>query len=310
MRIGFMFRTFGAPGGDRPVPTWEMVRHSYLAADRVGFDVFTYEDALMYRTDDITYGVMESMSLSAALAATPAAIHFGQSVINAPYRTGGMLAKMAVTIDEISGGRYRLGIGAGNTEDSDYRAFGYPTDKRFSRFADKIRIVHSLLKTGAADHVGEYDFAENAEMVLRGPRPEGPPIEIAAKGPKMLRLVARYADIWNWWSVKLPEAVGELAPLVEELERACEEEGRDPSTLERSYDVYSIDLLGVSPEDKRFPEGHVVHGTAEQIAEQALAMRDLGFDEVRFDHVVTPTADAMVERVDAMAELVDLIHAG
>jgi alkanesulfonate monooxygenase SsuD/methylene tetrahydromethanopterin reductase-like flavin-dependent oxidoreductase (luciferase family) len=197
MRIGFMFRTFGAPGSDRPVPTWEMVRDSYLAADRAGFDVFTYEDALMYRTEDVTYGVMESMSLSAALAATPASIHFGQSVVNAPYRTGGMLAKQAATIDEISGGRYRLGIGAGNTDDADYRGFGYPTDKRFSRFADTIRIVHSLLKTGEADYRGEYDFAEKAELVLRGPSPEGPPIEIAAKGPKMLRLVARYADAWN-----------------------------------------------------------------------------------------------------------------
>jgi len=108
--------------------------------------MFVFEDALLYLGEKGADGVWESVSIAAALAAVTDRIHLGQSVINSPYRSPAMTAKIGDTIDEISGGRYVLGIGAGNTPDSDYEAFGFPTDKRFSRFAQSspiyIRIKH------------------------------------------------------------------------------------------------------------------------------------------------------------------------
>ena len=242
--------------------------------------------------------------MAGAVAALPRRIHFGHSVLNSPYRTPALTAKIAVTLDEISGGRYIFGIGAGNTPD-DYEAFGFPTDHRYSRFAEGIQIIHSLIKTGKADFSGAFHSAKEAELVMRGPRPGGPPIVIAAAGPKMLRLVARYADEWNWWAAS-EEGVDQLAELVTELERACEKEVRDPASLRRSLDVYSVEPLRRGED----AVGLAVSGSSEEIAERLLELRRLGIDEVRCD--ISPPAEpaAKAEAVAAMTEVVAKVHAG
>jgi len=267
--------------------------------------MFVFEDALLYRGEEATDGVWESVSIAAAVAATTGRIAFGQSVVNSPYRSPAMTAKIADTIDEISGGRFVLGIGAGNTEDSDYEAFGFPTDKRYSRFAEAIQIIHGLLKNGEIDFEGDFYTVKQAELVLRGPRPEGPPINIAAGGPKMLQLVAKYADAWNWWGwgETLEQIKERLGPLIEVLERACETEGRDASTLGRTFDLYTVVPEGSNTEglDMEQPVG----GTSEEIADFILSVGALGFEEVRCD--VFPNTAASVE---AMQPVVELVHTG
>jgi alkanesulfonate monooxygenase SsuD/methylene tetrahydromethanopterin reductase-like flavin-dependent oxidoreductase (luciferase family) len=250
------------------------------------------------------------MSIAAAVAATTSRINLGQSVVNSPYRSPAMTAKIADTIDEISGGRFVLGIGAGNTADSDYEAFGFPTGNRYSRFAEAIQIIHGLLKTGAVDFEGEFYTAKQAELVLRGPRQEGPPIIIAAGGPKMLRLVARYADAWNWWGWdETLEEVGErVRPIIETLEKACEAEGRDPATLGRTFDLYTVVPEGFSTqgiEAEGLDMKQPVTGTSEEIAGHFLSMGELGFEEVRCD--VFPKTAAAIE---AMQPVVEIVHAG
>lgn len=170
MRIGLINQLHGRPDGGTPAPTWESISARAAAAEAAGFDIFVFEDALLYRGDAATDGVWESVSIAAALAASTSKIDIAQSVLNSPYRSPALTAKIAETIDEISGGRFILGIGAGNTPDSDYEAFGFPTDRRFSRFAEAIQIIHALLKHGRVDFEGEYYSARNAEMVLRRPR--------------------------------------------------------------------------------------------------------------------------------------------
>lgn len=156
MRIGLVTQLHGRPDGDTPAPSWESISRRATTAEAVGFDMFVFEDALLYRGEETTDGVWESVSIAAALAATTSTINLGQSVINSPYRSPAMTAKIADTIDEISGGRFVLGIGAGNTEDSDYEAFGFPTDRRYSRFAEAIQIIHGLLRNGEIDFEGEF----------------------------------------------------------------------------------------------------------------------------------------------------------
>jgi len=216
-----------------------------------------------------------------------------------------MVAKIADTIDEISGGRFILGIGAGNTSDSDYEAFGFPTDRRYSRFAEAIQIIHGLLKTGEIDFEGEFYSAKQAELVLRGPRPEGPPITIAAGGPKMLELVARYADAWNWWG--WDESLGQihqrLKPLIGLLDQACENQERDASTLGRAFDLYTVTPEGFSAEGSGMDQP--VGGTTAEIAEFLLTLGELGFEEIRCD-VFPKTVGA----VEAMQPVVEMVHAG
>jgi alkanesulfonate monooxygenase SsuD/methylene tetrahydromethanopterin reductase-like flavin-dependent oxidoreductase (luciferase family) len=310
MRIGLISRLSGRPEGDIRAPTWESISERANAAEAVGFDVFVLEDALLYRGEKGTDGVWESMSIAAAVAATTRRIDLGQSVINSPYRSPAMTAKIADTIDEISGGRFVLGIGAGNTADSDYEAFGFPTDRRYSRFAEAIQIIHHLLKDGAVDFEGEFYTAKQAELVLRGPRPQGPPINIAAGGPKMMRLVARYADAWNWWNwdETIDQTKERLKPIIESLERACEADDRDPSTLARTFDVFTVVPEGFNRQggtvdglDMKQP----ITGTSGQIADYILSLADLGFEEVRCE--VYPKTTAAVE---AMQPVVEAVHAG
>ena len=310
MRVGLINQLHGRPDGDTPAPSWESISGRATTAEAVGFDMFVFEDALLYRGEKTTDGVWESVSIAAAVAATTSRMNLGQSVVNSPYRSPAMTAKIADTIDEISGGRYVLGIGAGNTEDSDYEAFGFPTDHRYSRFAEAIQIIHGLLRDGAIDFDGEFYTAKQAELVLRGPRPDGPPIIIAAGSPKMLQLVPRYADAWNWWG--WDETLGNLeerlGPIIASLEQACEAEERDPATLGRTFDLYTVvpegfSINGATPYglDMKQP----VTGTSQRIAEHILSIGELGFDEIRCD--VFPKTNAALE---AMQPVVELVHAG
>lgn len=305
MRIGLINHLHGRPDGDAPAPTWASISERATTAEAAGFDMFVFEDALIYRGSETTDGVWESVSIAAAIAATTSRMEIGQSVINSPYRSPAMTAKIADTIDEISGGRYVLGIGAGNTPDSDYEAFGFPTDKRYSRFAEAIQIIHGLLKNGAIDFEGEYYTARQAELVLRGPRQEGPPISIAAGGPKMLQLVARYADAWNWWGwgETLNQVEERLRPIIEQLEEAFAKEQRDPSTLGRTFDMYAVVPEGFDPEGVNMEDP--VLGTSEQIAEHILSIGEMGFDELRCD--VFPKT---IQALEAMQPVVEIVHAG
>jgi alkanesulfonate monooxygenase SsuD/methylene tetrahydromethanopterin reductase-like flavin-dependent oxidoreductase (luciferase family) len=301
MRIGLINQLHGKPGPDQP--TWESLRTRAAAAEVVGFDIFVFEDALLYRSEVDSTGCWESVSIAAALAAVTDRIALGQSVVNSPYRAPALTAKIADTIDEISGGRFVLGIGAGNTPDSDYQAFGFPTDKRYSRFAEAIQIIHSLLKTGKAHFEGQFYTVDRAEMVIRGPRPDGPPINIAAGSPKMLGLVARYADAWNWWGwgETHDETTERMAPIIATLEQECASFGRDPSTLPRTYDFYTVVPPGFSAEGIEMDQPIV--GSVNEIADRIVALGEFGIAEVRCD--LYPKS---IEAIAAMKPVIDLVH--
>lgn len=303
MRVGLINQLHGRPQGSQPAPSWESISARAKAAEDAGFDIFVFEDALLYRwPEGPTDGVWESTSMAAALAASTSVIRIAHSVVNSPYRSPAMMASIATTLDEISGGRYVLGIGAGNTPDSDYEAFGFPTDHRYSRFAEAIEIIHSLLKTGKVDFEGEFYTARDAELVLRGPSTEGPPINIAAGGPKMLRLVAKYADEWNWWGwdESLEQIQTRFEPILETLSLALEEEGREPQSLKRTIDVYSVIPPGLDVDHEL---NNPITGSADEIAGFILGLGELGFEEVRCD-LVPKSARA----IEAMAPVVELVR--
>lgn len=303
MRIGLINELHGKPVAGVAQPGWEAIKERALTAERVGFDIFVFEDALMYRGEDGTDGVWESMTVAGAIAAVTDEIRFGQSVVNSPYRSPAMTAVMAETLNEISSGRYVLGIGAGNTADSDYEGFGFPKDKRYSRFAEAIHIIHTLLKTGTVDFSGEFYTCSRGELVLRGPDSDGPEINIAAGGAKMLELVAKYGDAWNWWAwdETNQEISTRFEPLIKGIEKALEHEGRDSATLRRTLDLYSVVPEGFPDEVPAMEKP--ITGSDNSIAERILELGQMGFNEIRCD--VFPRT---IEAIEAMRPVVEIVH--
>ncbi len=304
MRIGLINQLHGRPGSDKD-PTWERVKERARAAETAGFDMFVFEDALMYRTEETTNGVWESMTIAAALAVATNRIGIGQSVVNAVYRSPAMTASIAETLNEISNGRYVLGIGAGNTPDSDYEGFGFPVDHRYSRFAEACEIIHTLLKTGRVDFAGAFHTAKNAEIVLRGPGGIGPKVNIAGAGAKMLDLAARYGDAWNWWiwGEGFDETKDNLETLLTALDENLTSHGRSADSLERTLDYYTVVPEGFEATVPNMESP--LSGSSEAIAAELLRFGEIGIAEVRCD--VFPMTVAAIE---AMVPVVELVHAG
>lgn len=299
MRIGLALKMIEGPDSrGRQVPRWEHLLGQATAAEHAGFDSVVLADAV----SEGGRGYWESMSLAGALAASTTRIDIGHSVLNPHFREPAVTARAAETLDEISGGRYQLGIGAGNTPD-DYAAFSMDAEPRYSRFAEILEVICSLLRHGAVDFTGTYERASIDWWSPRGPRPNGPPVVVAAGGPKMIDLAARLGDGWNWWGVG-PDPVGQLGPTIELVHQSCERMGRDPATLSRSVDVYSLDPLGLLDE----PPDWVLNGSPEKLAGPILDLAGLGVEEVRVDLVCDP-ANAK-DAVAAMAPVVALVHRG
>src|SRR5215216_3128002 len=204
-------------------------------AEDLGFDSLWVPDHFLLGSDDDSepIGGWECWSLLAALAATTTRVELGSLVSCTGYPNPALLAKVAGTVDEISGGRLVLGLGAGWAE-SEFHAFGVPFDHRVSRFEEALQIIGPLLRAGHVDFDGAYYQARDCELRPPGPRRHGPPIMIGGSGPRMLGLTARYADAWNADFGSTPESIRFLNDAVD---AACQEVGRDPATLERSASV-------------------------------------------------------------------------
>lgn len=295
MRIGLILQV-DDKGGEL-TPRWHDIVTQAAAAEELGFDLVVLADALT----EGPANYWEAMSLAGALAASTSRIGISHSVVNAPMRPPALVARAAQTLDEISNGRYTLGIGAGNTPD-DYQMFGIDADPRYSRFEESLEVIHALLREQAVDFAGEYEQAHTSRFVPTGPRPRSIPINVAAGGPKMVSLTARLADQWNWWAGANGQ-VDHLEEIIETLDDAIEDEGRDPESLVRTLDVYSFDPLGVVAD----PPAHVRSGRSQELAESLLLLDRFDIAEVRVDLAPVPL-DRRIDAISAMAPVVESLH--
>lgn len=205
-------------------------------AEAVGIDSVWVTDHLFFRTEaNGTQGLWECWSLLAALAASTNRIEVGPLVSCTAFRNPVFLSQTVATVSDISDGRLILGLGAG-WNDAEFAAAGLPLDHRVSRFEEALTIIMTLLKTGEMNFSGTFGSATNAELRLRGPSGEGPvpPLLIGGYLPRMMRIVAQHADIWNAWGVQSLEL---LADYRVKLDTACDAVGRDPATLARSVSI-------------------------------------------------------------------------
>ena len=251
------------------------IRAAALLAEQVGFDSFWLADHLIYRFPERDeQGIWEVFTFLGGLAAVTSRISLGPLVACTSFRNPALLAKMADSLDEISDGRFILGLGAG-WHQPEYDAFGYPFDHLASRFEEALQIIVPLLREGHVDFQGQYYQARDCALRPRGPSRNGPPIWIGARKPRMLRLIARYADAWNTVWHRWPEGVEKVYP---DMKQACEAEGRDPATLDLTAGTL-VKLLG--PGEARQEDYKGIQGEAEEVAE---GLR--GFEAIGVKHLV------------------------
>lgn len=232
MSIGLMLPVReGTMGGQTPRFT-DLVTMSQTAT-AVGFEALWFGDHLSYEQGGETVGTWEAWTLMAAIANAVPNVQIGPLVTSAGYRNPGLIAKMTEMIDEISGGRFVLGIGAGWAR-PEYEQFGYPFDHRASRFEESIEIIHDLLRDGTSTLNGNFLQTKGAVNKPRGPRPGGAPILIGSNGDRLVHSIARFADAWNSdWQ----QSPADYAPLLARLNAACDAIGRPQETLIRTGSV-------------------------------------------------------------------------
>jgi alkanesulfonate monooxygenase SsuD/methylene tetrahydromethanopterin reductase-like flavin-dependent oxidoreductase (luciferase family) len=218
-------------------PRWADILAMARRAEDVGFDSLWVPDHLIqYYAGVEPRGGWECWTLVTALATVTTRVALGTIVAATSFRNPAVTAKIVDTIEEISGGRVIVGLGAGYHE-PEYRAFGIPSDHLVSRFAEALQIIHGLLRHGHIDFAGQFYQARDCELRPRGPRPAGPPIMIGSSSPKMLGLLARYAELWNTWLVHGDSHPAAIPPLRARVDAACLAAGRDPATVGRTATV-------------------------------------------------------------------------
>ena len=236
MKVGWTVMLADYLGQGR-TPRYRDIRDMAKRAEAAGFDSVWLYDHLLYRPDGrATLGIWECWTILSALAEATERVELGTLVACNSFRNPALLAKMAVTLDEVSDGRFILGLGAGWNK-PEYDAFGIPFDRLVSRFEEALQIIRPLLKEGRVDFKGTYYRAADCEITPRGPRAGGPPLMVGSFGPRMLRLTARYADMWNTAYLHRPASLVEPRA---QLQAACADVGRDPATL----DVTALVALG------------------------------------------------------------------
>jgi probable F420-dependent oxidoreductase len=227
MKIGYVIDHVQDEATGR-IPSYTELKAMAQTAEAGGLDSIWVFDHLLFRYQpENTVGIWECWTLLCALAEATESVELGTLVLCNPFRNPALLAKMAHTLDEISDGRLILGIGAGWHE-PEFDAFGFPFDHRVGRLEEALQILQPLLKGKTVDFEGEYYQAKNCVVTPAGPRPDGIPLLMGAFGPRMLRLTAEYADMWN--TVWHGDVAG-TTERVAQVKAACEKAGRDPATL-------------------------------------------------------------------------------
>jgi probable F420-dependent oxidoreductase len=306
LKVG-IFLPFAEYMMGRQTPRWSDLATMTQRAEALGFDSVWLGDHLLFRfpePDDTflyghsTSGAWDCWSLLAALAAVTKRIEIGPLVSCTSFHNPALLAKKAATVEEISGGRFILGLGAGWVE-AEYLAFGYQFDHRVSRFEEALTIICTLLREGHIDFDGTYYQARDCELRPLGPRAAGPPILIGSDSPRMLRLTARHADQWNGW-IPGRSRVEEVVPLRGLVDAACAEVGRAPASLERTL------TISVHPaERKDNADTGTLTGSPEMLAEGLRAFAREGISHLQI--VFQPMTLASIEAFAPTLELLDRV---
>lgn len=272
------------------------------AAEEVGFDSIWIGDHLYYE-DDETEGSerapWDAFTVLAALAQATERVTLGPLVACLAFHPPGMIARMSAAIDEISGGRFVLGVGSGWNE-PEFRMFGFPFDHLASRFLESFEIVRRLLDGERVTSQGAYWQVD--EAVLLPPPARRVPLMLGTSGPRQLAATLPYADSWNSWFDSYGNTAEGFAALNETISDAARAAGRDSAEVERSACV----LVAFESEraERQVPvDALPVTGDAAQIAQVLRDFAEAGADEAIL--VLDPIDEASVRRCGEALAMLD-----
>ncbi|MEA2275491.1 MAG: hypothetical protein QOC78_451 [Solirubrobacteraceae bacterium] len=279
---------------------WPELLAMARAAEEVGFDSVWLGDHLLYRGDGRPErGPWEAWTSLAALAAATERVTLGPLVACAGFHPPGLIAKMAATIDEISAGRFVLGLGAGWNE-AEFRAFGVPFDRRVSRFEEAFAIVRGLLHGERVTLDGRHWQADDATLLPRPARRV--PLMVGSAGPRVLGIALPHVDAWNTWYDLYGNTPQGFAELNAMIDAAAERAGRPPSEIRRSACVLVV-LDRDGAERPLTPEAPPVEGGTEAIAATLRDFARAGADEAIL--VVSPCTEGSIRRLGETLALLD-----
>ncbi|HEX7097257.1 MAG TPA: TIGR03560 family F420-dependent LLM class oxidoreductase [Acidimicrobiales bacterium] len=255
----------------------------------------------------LTPGYLESTASLAALAVLTRRVRLAPLVLGITYRHPAVVANWAATVDQLSGGRLLLGVGSG-WQENEHDMYGIrlgPPRERIERFDEALHVLRGLLREERTTFEGRHYRVTDA-IVDPKPVQANLPLLVGGSGDRMLALVARHADEWNFWST--PKQMAERA---EVLERHCERIGRDPAVIKRSTQA----LLRVTDDPSeaeqfvaRYAPQPAFAGTPSQLADVFAQWRDAGVDEVIVPDATLGRGAARADAMDAIAEAMALLR--
>jgi alkanesulfonate monooxygenase SsuD/methylene tetrahydromethanopterin reductase-like flavin-dependent oxidoreductase (luciferase family) len=263
------------PEAERRVPIAEYLAMA-RAAEETGFDSIWVGDHLLYRDEGPERGPLEAFTLLAAIAAATTGIRLGPLVACTAFRHPPILAKMAATLDEISGGRLILGLGAGWNR-AEFEAFGLPFDGRATRSIEAYRIVRGLLAGERVSFDGEGYRTNDA--VLLPSMSRRVPLMIGSTGERILEATLPTVDAWNVWGPWCGNDPAGFAAQNERVTRIARGLGRDPDAVVRSVCVFTA--IGLEPGEEPVDEdAPPLAGSMPEISGGLRVFAEAGADEV------------------------------
>lgn len=260
MKFGLFLPAWTGSAGGATLTTRELIALARHAA-AIGFESFWVSDHFLnepyldfpsigidlpVEAQGLKMGQWECWTLLSALAASIDHVTLGSLVTNTGFRNPALLARMIDTVDDLSGGRVVAGLGAGDFP-TEHAAFGYSFERPVARFEEALQIIRPLLRGAHSTFEGEFYTTRDAWLYPKSARDGGAPIMIGSvlHRPRMLRLVAQYADQWNCMMPFGDSHVSTYDHAWAAVRAACDRHGRDPATLARNVTV-AVTVLGAT----------------------------------------------------------------
>jgi F420-dependent oxidoreductase-like protein len=283
------------PGSLQP---YEEVLSVARHAEATGWDGIWFADHFMADGEHDDAPFQEAWTTLSALAAAIPRVRLGTLVVGNTYRHPAVVAKMAASVDRISGGRFVLGLGA-SWQESEHRAYGIPfytLRERLARLDEACQVIQGLFRDERTTFRGRFYELDNAPL---SPKPvqEPLPLMIGGGGEKVtLRIAARYAQEWNT-RADLETMIHKMGV----LDRHCAEIGRDPRSIRRS----TMALIGLADDDaaarrmrENAPFSPLLTGSCESIHDQVRAYADAGIDELIIPDFNLGSGSAKLDALD------------
>ena len=282
-------------GPERTTHRWDELRALAVKAEELGFDtIWTIDELLWLPEGKPPMGVWDGVAITGAVATVTSRAKVGTWVLSTLHRNPGIIAKTAETLDEISGGRFVFGLGAGHAYPGQAKAFGLPEDKIVGRYEEALEIIVPLMREGRADFQGKYHSANGLLNLPQGPRPGQIPLFLGGNGPRVQRIAARHADIWSSY---IEESMDEAGPRMESFKQICADEGRDFASIGKSIGT------SINPFTAAGEKGNTLSGSPDEIAAVLRSWVELGYTQIEF-MFEPPTIDAL----DALAPHIGLLR--